>query len=69
MEDADPSQMMRLSEIPPQVYLGQQLTIACNVSNYYFAGGTRLALKFIDSEALSFLKSRLYMPTNVANTK
>lgn len=58
MEDADSSEMMRLSEIPSQVYLGEQLTVTCNVSNYYFAGGTRLALKYANSDTLTFTKSR-----------
>lgn len=61
MEDAQPSEMMRLSEIPDQVYLGEQLVVSCNVSNYYFAGGTRLALKFADSDIPQFLKSRLQL--------
>ncbi|ODM92143.1 Platelet-derived growth factor receptor alpha [Orchesella cincta] len=59
MEDAEPSEMMWLSELPSEVSLGEQITVTCNVSSFYFAGGTRLALKFADSNKLTFIKALL----------
>ncbi|CAL8069221.1 unnamed protein product [Orchesella dallaii] len=57
MEDAEPNEMIWLSEFPKEVSLGAQITVTCNVSSYYFAGGTRLALKFADSNKMTFIKA------------
>jgi len=59
MDHAEGEEMMSLGRLPPTVSLGDQINIVCNTSTYYFSGGTRLALKYKNSEELVFINCEL----------
>lgn len=56
MDQVEPKEMISLGKVPSQVTRGDQVTVVCNTSNYYFAGGTRIAMKYLGSNDLVFLK-------------
>ena len=58
MNNVDPSEMISLGKIPSKVSPGDQITIVCNTSSYYFASGTKLAIKHRGSNELYFLKGK-----------
>jgi hypothetical protein len=67
MDHAEGEEMMSLGQLPTALSLGDQISIVCNTSTYYFSGGTRIALKYSDSDELVFLKCK--SPSGYLNDK
>jgi hypothetical protein len=56
MSHVAPSEMISLERINKKVSLGDQISVVCNTSSYYFASGTKFGVKYKGTDELTYIK-------------
>lgn len=59
MNNVTPSDMISLGRINKKASLGDQISVVCNTSSYYFASGAKFGVKYKGSENFTYIKGKV----------